>query len=77
MTIKEASASDLSTEESRIIAAADEIRGMTNEVREDSARGLEPLTRKLAERLRQLTVEAPLQSLVIAFLIGMLIARRR
>jgi hypothetical protein len=74
MTTKEASAS---TEESRIIAAADEIRGMTNEVREDSARGLEPLTRKLAERLRQLTVEAPLQSLLIAFLVGVLIARRR
>jgi len=77
MTLKEASASDLSTEESRIIAAADEIRGMTNDVREDSARGHEPLTRKLAERMRQLTAEAPLQSLVIAFLIGMLIARRR
>jgi hypothetical protein len=77
MTIKEASASDLSTEESRIIAAADEIRGMTNDVREDSARGPEPLTRKLAERLRQLTVEAPLQSLLIAFLVGVLIARRR
>ena len=74
MTTKEASAS---TEESRIIAAADEIRGMTNDVREDSARGPESLARKLAERLRQLTVEAPLQSLVIAFLIGMLIARRR
>jgi hypothetical protein len=69
--------SNLSTQESRIIAAADEIRHMTDEVREDSARGLERRSPRLTEQLRQLTRKAPLQSLTIAFLLGMLIARRR
>ena len=68
---------DPSTQESRIIAAADEIRHMTDEFREDSARGLERRSPRLAERLRQVTLEAPLHSLAIAFLLGVVIARRR
>lgn len=32
---------------------------------------------RLAERLREATVQAPLQSLAIAFLLGLLFSRRR
>lgn len=38
----------------------------------------EPLPRRrIAEALRQVTLEAPLHALTIAFLLGVLIARRR
>src|SRR5579871_549040 len=35
------------------------------------------LAHRLAEDLRRLTIEAPLRSLAIAFLLGMFLARRR
>ena len=38
---------------------------------------LPPRRTKLSETLRRMTVEAPFQSLAIAFLLGVLIARRR
>lgn len=57
--------------EGRIDRAADAIRGMTKEmVQELPARRV-----RLPEKLRQLTMEAPLHSLVIAFLLGVLIGR--
>jgi hypothetical protein len=34
-------------------------------------------SRKAIERLRRITVESPLQALSIAFLLGVLVARRR
>jgi hypothetical protein len=70
-------ASNPSTKESRIIAAADDIRDMTNEVQEGSAHSFVRRSPRLAQQLRQLTLEAPLHSLAIAFLLGALIARRR
>ena len=70
-------ASSLSIQEARIIAAANEIRHMTDEVCEDSKRGLGRRSTRLAEQLRQLTLKAPLHSLAIAFLLGMLVSRRR
>jgi hypothetical protein len=68
-------ASGLETDESRIPQASDAIRGMANEA--TLAPSSEPHTPSLTERLRQMTLEAPLQSLAVAFLLGVLLARRR
>jgi hypothetical protein len=69
-------------------AAMTEASGLTNdqEARENSSRR-SPGTRKqtdlrqsaeeLAERLRNVTVEAPLRSLLAAFVLGVWFARRR
>lgn len=66
-------ASGLMGDEGRIEHAADAIRGMTKEMVDEL-----PVRRpRLSERLREMTLEAPLQSLAIAFLLGVLIARRR
>ena len=66
-------ASGLTGDEGRIDHAAEAIRGMTKEMRQRA-----PERRaRVSETLRQLTVEAPVHSLAIAFLLGVLIARRR
>ena len=71
-TLKEetamAEASGLIGDHERIHHAAEAIRGMT--VKSAQRRGF-------SDRRRQITIEAPLQSLAIAFLLGVLIARRR
>lgn len=62
----------LSTEESRIAQAAEEAQRVLN--------GEENLPQARAEilsTLRKVTVEAPLHSLAVAFLLGIMIARRR
>jgi hypothetical protein len=58
-------------EEAHVQQAADEAyRVLTGKA--------EPLPRRhLAERLREVTLEAPLHALAIAFLLGVVIARRR
>jgi hypothetical protein len=62
-----------STEEARVQQAADEaFRVLTGS--EDE---LPPLRIRVAETLRQATLEAPLHSLAIACLLGVLLARRR
>jgi hypothetical protein len=62
-----------STEEARVQHAADEaFRVLTGN--EDE---LPPFRTRLSETLRQATLEAPLQSLAVAFLLGVLLARRR
>jgi len=62
-----------STEEARVQHAADEaFRVLTGN--EDE---LQPRRRRIAESLRQATLEAPLHSLALAFLLGVLLARRR
>jgi len=66
-------ASGLAGDEERIDRAAEAIRGMTKEMVEE----LPARRARLSERLRQITVEAPLHSLAIAFLLGVLMARRR
>jgi hypothetical protein len=66
-------ASGTSGDEARIDHAAEAIRDMTKEMVQE----LPPPRPRLSEKLRQFTMEAPLHSIAIAFLFGVLIARRR
>lgn len=66
-------ASGLTGDEGRIDRAAEAIRGMTEEM----VRELPVRRAHLSDKLRQMTMEAPLHSLAIAFLLGVLIAGRR
>jgi len=66
-------ASGLADSQERIDRAAQAIRGMTRDMANEAPRE----TRPLSEVLRQRTMEAPLQSLAIAFLLGAIVARRR
>jgi len=66
-------ASGLTEEQQRINRAADAVRGMTKGM----AGGQPTQWRRVADLLRQSATDAPLQSLAIAFLLGVLIARRR
>ena len=68
-----AEASGTSGDEARIDHAAEAIRDMTKEMVQE----LPPPRLRLSEKLRQFTMEAPLHSIAIAFLFGVLIARRR
>jgi hypothetical protein len=62
-----------STEEARVQQAADEaFRVLTGDEDELPRRGI-----RWSETLRRVTTEAPLHSLAVAFLLGVLIARRR
>ncbi len=63
------------TDESRIDQATNAIRDMANET--SLAPGLHSGSQDFFGRLRQTTREAPLHSLVVAFLLGVLVARRR
>jgi chorismate mutase len=63
-------------DESRIRQASEAIRGMANDL-QPAAKGLEPVMRRITDDLCNITREAPLQSLAIAFLLGVMIARRR
>ena len=59
-------------EEERIQQAADEAyRVLTGDELEESP------ARRLAQSIRQATLEAPVHALAIAFLLGILVARRR
>jgi len=63
-------------------SAMTETSGLTNE-QDGDARRLPPQSPsqdaaiRWAERLRKVTVKAPLQSLFVAFLLGIWVARRR
>ena len=63
-------------------SAMTEASGLTNE-EDGNARRLPPQTPsqdaaiRWAEQLRKVTVKAPLQSLFVAFLLGIWVARRR
>jgi hypothetical protein len=60
--------------------ASDAFRGMTQGMKENPiplAPGSERPVERLFEHLRRTTREAPLHSLAIAFLLGVLVARRR
>ena len=59
-------------DEARIDHAAEAIRGMTNDMVDEL-----PVRPWVADTVRELTIQAPLQSLAIAFLLGVIIARRR
>jgi hypothetical protein len=69
MTI-ELDVAQLSPEQLRIHRATESIRAMADEIPED----LRPAA--LSVRLRRMTISAPLHSVVIAFLLGLLLARR-
>jgi len=65
------SSGPLAPEDYPIQQAADEaVRGGEQEK-------FEPATRRLTDALREATLQAPLHSLAVAFLLGILIARRR
>jgi hypothetical protein len=61
-------------------SAMTEASGLTNE-QDGNTRRLPPPSQDVAihwaERLRKMTVKAPLQSLFVAFLLGIWVARRR
>jgi hypothetical protein len=71
-------ASGLTNDTTRIEHASEAIRHITEDMK-DNPMPLAPdqPARRLSERLRRMTREAPLHSLAIAFLLGMLVARRR
>jgi hypothetical protein len=60
---------------SRIRQATEAIRDMANELG-PAAKGPEPLVRRITDEVCAITRQAPLQSLAIAFLLGVMIARR-
>ena len=65
-------ASGLTGDETRIHQAAEAIRGVAKEIVEEL-----PAHEWVADTVRKLTIQAPLQSLAIAFLLGVIVARRR
>jgi hypothetical protein len=65
-------AAELSAEELRIEQAADQARRVLN-----GEHDLSGARKHLSQLLREATLEAPLHSLVIAFLLGVLFARPR
>ena len=73
MDMKEASAM---TEASGLIEEEDG-SGQTSEARSRQQPSSQDVALRWAERLREVTVKAPLQSLFVAFLIGIWVARRR
>jgi hypothetical protein len=63
-------------------SAMTEASGLTNEQDGDTRRRsvpspLQDVVIRWAERLRRVTLKAPLQSLFVAFLLGIWVARRR
>ncbi len=62
-------ASGLTADEGRIDQAAEAVRGMTKEMVSE----LPARRPRLSDRLREMTLEAPLHSLAIAFLLGVVI----
>ena len=67
----------LSTEESRIEHAANEARRVLRREEDLREERLPEARTQLLRGLRRATLEAPLHSLLIAFLVGFMIARRR
>jgi len=63
------------SDESRIRQAAQAIGDIANDLR-PAAKGLEPLMRRITDEVCTITRRAPLQSLAIAFLLGVIMARR-
>ena len=61
---------------SRIRQASESIRDMANDLK-PAARGLEPVLRRVTDNVCAITRQAPLQTLAVAFLLGVMFARRR
>ena len=60
---------------SRIQRATEAIREMADDLN-PAAEGLQPVVRRVTDEISDLTRHAPLQSLAIAFLLGVIVARR-
>ena len=60
---------------SRIQRGTEAIREMADNLK-PAAEGLEPVVRRVADDISNLTRHAPLQSLAIAFILGVMVARR-
>lgn len=63
----------LSIEEERVQQAAD----TASRILAGQQDNLAPAWRRLGDALREMTLEAPLHSLLVAFLLGIILARRR
>ena len=63
------------SDESRIRQATEAVRDIANDLG-PAAKGLQPVLRRITDEVCSITRQAPLQSLVIAFLLGVMIARR-
>jgi hypothetical protein len=74
MDMKEASAM---TEASGLVNDPDGIEQTSDARRQTLQSPSQDAAIRWAERLRKMTVKAPLQSLAVAFLLGMWVARRR
>jgi hypothetical protein len=72
MAMSMTEASGLTGDPARIDHAADAIRGMTKDMVAEL-----PARPWVIDTIRKLTIQAPLQSLAIAFLLGVMVARRR
>lgn len=66
----------LAGDQARIRHAADDIRGMARNHRAPPLAPRWPTGPRLPDRLRELAREAPLASLMTAFLLGVFVARR-
>ena len=60
---------------SRIQRATEAIREMADDLK-PAAEGLQPVVRRVTDEISNLTRHAPFQSLAIAFLLGVMVARR-
>jgi hypothetical protein len=65
-------ASGLTGDQTSVHKAAEAIREVAKEIVEEL-----PARERVADTIRKLTIQAPLQSLAIAFLLGVIVARRR
>jgi hypothetical protein len=63
-------------DQSRIRRASEAIRDMADDLK-PAAKGLEPIMERFIDDIYDTTRKAPIHSLAIAFLFGVLIARRR
>lgn len=63
------------SDESRIRQATEAVRDIANDLG-PAAKGLEPLVRRITDEVCTITRQAPLQSLAVAFLLGVIVARK-
>jgi hypothetical protein len=76
MTDEIGAAAMASDDTSRIQRATEAIREMADDLK-PAAEGLQPVVRRVTDEICNLTRHAPLQSLAIAFLLGVMVAHRR
>jgi hypothetical protein len=75
MTDEIGAAAIASDDTSRIQRATEAIREMVDDLK-PAAERLQPVVQRVTDEISNLTRQAPLQSLAIAFLLGVIVARR-